>query len=81
MDTSEDRRLFVLAADEPSVNVPATIVMAQRIRNAWRRYADAQRKEERHTMVPRSPTRVFIADVFMRDDVYPGCEPVVTTHM
>jgi hypothetical protein len=32
-------------------------------------------------MMARCPTRVFINDTFIHEDVYPGVEPVITTHI
>jgi hypothetical protein len=78
---NESLRLFVLGPDEPSINVPATLVTAQMIRNGWERYADYGNPEAALQIVPRGPTRSFVVDVFLRDDVYPGCKPAVTTHL
>jgi hypothetical protein len=78
---TKDQRLFVLPADEPGLNEPISMVIGHRTVNSWKRYSSADRREEWLTMLPRCPTRVYINDCFMRDDVYPGVEPVVTTHI
>lgn len=78
---TRDQRLFVLPADQPPLNEPISLVIGHRTTNSWKRYSSPERREEWVTMLPRCPTRVYIHDCFLRDDVYPGVEPVVTTHI
>lgn len=78
---TKDQRLFVLPADEPGVNEPISMVIAHRTGGAWRRYASPDRREEWQTILARCPTRVYINDTFIHEDVYQGVEPVVTTHI
>lgn len=78
---TRDQRLFVLPADQPPLNEPISLVIGHRTTNSWKRYNSPERREEWVTMLPRCPTRVYINDCFIRDDVYPGVEPVVTTHI
>ncbi len=78
---TKDQRLFVLPADEPKLNEPISVVIGHYTRNSWQRYASPQRSEEWQTMMARCPTRVFISDTFIHEDVYPGVQPVITTHI
>jgi hypothetical protein len=55
VDIEQDQRLFVLDPDEPSINLPATVITAQLIRNSWRRYADGGNPEERLLTGLRGP--------------------------
>jgi hypothetical protein len=80
MVQTKDQRLFVLPVDEPVVNEPVSIVIGHMTKGSWRRYASDDRREEWATSLTRCPTRVAISDVFIHEDVYPGVEPVVTTH-
>ena len=50
-------------------------------KGSWRRYASPDQREEWQTILARCPTRIFINDTFIHKDLYPGDEPVVTTHM
>lgn len=77
---TRDQRLFVLPADEPGLNEPVSVVIAHYTEGSWQRYASPAQREEWQTMMTRCPTRVFINDTFIRDDVYQGMEPVITTH-
>ncbi len=78
---TKDQRLFVLPAGEPGLNVPISMVVGHAQTKSWRRYASPDQREEWLTMLARCPTRVLINDTFIRDDVYLGVEPVVTTHI
>jgi hypothetical protein len=78
---TKDQRLFVLPADEPGVNEPISVIVGHHTAGSWRRYASPERREEWLTMLARCPTRVFISDVFIHQDVYQNVEPVVTTHI
>jgi hypothetical protein len=78
---TKDQRLFVLPADEPGLNEPISIVVAHMSKGSWRRYASPDQREEWQTILARCPTRIFINDTFIHKDLYPGDEPVVTTHM
>lgn len=78
---THDQRLFVLPADEPGLNEPVTVVLGHATRGSWARYASPQLREEWQTMLSRCPTRVFLNDTFLHEDVYPGVEPLVTTHI
>lgn len=78
---TKDLRLFVLPSDEPGLNEPVSMVIGHYTENSWRRYSAPDRREEWQTTLPRCPTRVFINDTFIHEDVYPGVEPVVTTHI
>lgn len=78
---TKDQRLFVLPASEPELNEPITLVIGHSQAGSWKRYSSPELREEWLTMLVRCPTRVFINDTFIRDDVYEGVEPVVTTHM
>ncbi len=78
---TNNQRLFVLPADQPPLNEPISMVIGHRTQNSWERYRSPERHEEWLTMLPRCPTRVYINDCFIRDDVYVGVEPVVTTHI
>jgi hypothetical protein len=78
---TRDQRLFVLPAGEPEVNSPITLVLGHTQAASWRRYSSPDLKEEWQTILARCPTRVLINDTFIRDDVYQGVEPVVTTHI
>lgn len=81
MVKTKDQRLFVLPSDEPELNEPVSIVLGHRTVATWQRYSTPDRLEEWQTMLARCPTRVFINDTFIHRDIYPGVEPVVTTHM
>ncbi len=78
---TKDQRLFVLPADEPELNEPISIVLGHRTASTWQRYSTPDRPEEWQSILSRGPTRVFINDCFIHRDIYPGVEPVVTTHM
>jgi hypothetical protein len=78
---TKDQRLFVLPADEPELNEPISIVLGHRTVGTWQRYSTPDRREEWQSILARGPTRVFINDCFIHRDIYPGVEPLVTTHM
>lgn len=78
---TKDQRLFVLPANEPELNEPVSIVIGHYTTASWLRYTTADRREEWQTMLSRCPTRVFLNDTFIHEDIYPGVEPVVTTHL
>lgn len=78
---TSDQRLFVLPAGYPEVNEPISAVIAFRRKSSWQRYATADRREEWVTMLTRCPTRTFINDCYIHEDLFPGVEPIVTTHL
>ncbi|MCC6322232.1 MAG: hypothetical protein IT438_12435 [Phycisphaerales bacterium] len=78
---SNEQRLFVLPAGTPDLNEPITIISAHTHASGWQRFASAERREEWHTMMVRRPTKLLINDTFIHEDIYPGVEPHITTHM
>lgn len=78
---TKDQILFVLPADFPEINEPISLVLAHAQASNWCRFASPKRREEWLSVLVRCPTRVLINDTFIRDDVYPGVEPIVTTHI
>lgn len=76
---SDGLYLYTLPQNQPAVNAPVTYVSAQLVRNGYLRYRTERREHSRESHVPRMPAKVLVADVFLRDDVYPGTSPVVMT--
>ncbi len=74
---TNDEQQFILQADQPPVNTPVTIVLAELVPHGWHRYASPSLSEEWLSLLPRIPTKTTICDIFLRDDVYPGVEPSI----
>lgn len=71
--------LYTLPHSMPGVNVPATYVSAQMVRNSNHRYRTGTIAHNFDTQVPRMPAKTMLVDVFVRDDVFDGNDPTVTT--
>ncbi len=71
--------LYTLPQSMPGVNVPVTYVSAQMVRNSNHRYRAGNTEHNFDTQVPRMPAKTMLVDVFVRDDVFDGSDPTVTT--
>jgi hypothetical protein len=71
--------LYTLPQSVPAVNVPVTYVSAQMVRNSNPRYRTDHLSHNYDTQVPRMPAKTMLVDVFVRDDVFAGAGPTVTT--
>ncbi len=63
---------FVLDTGVLPVNVPATVGIAQRVRNTYFRYQEDGRSANAHVFVARSPIRLLVVDLLIHEDLFPG---------
>jgi hypothetical protein len=66
-----------LGAEEPGLNIPVTLPLAFVGRGIWPRTATPKVQWVRHAEVFRVPSGVFVSDLIVHRDIYPGCEPRV----
>lgn len=72
--------LYMLPEGSPLVNTPVTVASAHVVRNDASRYATDDRNARYwESFAPRMPTRVLVADVFVREDTFAAQRPEVTT--
>jgi hypothetical protein len=58
-----------------------TLMFADIVRGAFRRYQDDASSEEASAAILSMPCQVLVRDVYLRDDVCPGAQPKLTTSM
>jgi hypothetical protein len=73
--------LYTLAESVPPLNTPVDLVSAHVVRNNGLRYGNDHATFHWETHTPRFPCKVLLADVFVREDVFPGRAPVLTTRL
>lgn len=78
---SDSLYLYTLAENVPPLNTPVNLVSTHVVRNNGRRYASDSATYHWETHTPRFPCKVLLADVLVRDDVFPGRTPVLTTRL
>lgn len=72
---------ILLESSTPPLNVPISAAAAYVTRNQFRRFRTAECATEALLMATKTPMRVYVQDVFIHEDVYPGFMPNVTARM
>lgn len=76
---TERAHLYTLSEHVPAVNTPVSLVAGIMVRSAGRTHRTDSTVHHWESQVPRMPCRVLVNDVFVRDDVFTGSQPVVTS--
>jgi hypothetical protein len=69
--------IFTLSGGSVALHRPITVASAFLIRNGWKQYRDDDRLEDGRSYLLHYPCRLLVRDLFIRDDLYVGSEPVV----
>ena len=73
---AERHTIFALS-DEVSLQGPVTLTSAFIIRNGWLPYRTGDELEEGRAYLPHYPCKLLVRDLFIRDDLYVGAEPLI----
>lgn len=71
----------VIDAGAPPLHVPVTAAVAYIERNSYSRYQTPRQKTDVFTNACKVPTRVFVQDFFLHEDVCPGFVPTIVARM
>lgn len=72
---------ILLESSTPPLNVPISAGAAYVTRNQFRRFRTAECATEALFTATKTPMRVYVQDVFIHEDVYPGFMPNVVARM
>lgn len=69
--------VFALSDAHSSVHQPVTITSAMLIRHGWAAHHTEAQPSDGRTYLLHYPCKLVVRDLFIRDDLYLGCEPEI----
>jgi len=73
--------IFTLTDEDSSIDEPLNLSSGYIVRNGWRRYASADRKDDSSSYLLNHPCRILVRDVFLHEDLWPNSNPEINLRL